>query len=165
MLEAFESAVTLYDQGTINRRELFQRLVALGIGGRALGLAGSAGPSKAPFHVRTLNHLSLYPKDLARSRKFYEVLTGLPLRDQGADFCEFRLEDAFLGLYAPDAGHTGRGFDHFCFGIDGYDAQRAYSTLKRSMPEARPTLEPGDQVYVRDPDGVRVQFADVSYKR
>jgi hypothetical protein len=33
------------------------------------------------------------------------------------------------------------------------------------MPEAKPVLENQDQVYVQDPDGVRVQFADVRYKR
>jgi hypothetical protein len=32
------------------------------------------------------------------------------------------------------------------------------------MPEANPALENQDQVYVQDPDGVRVQLADVRYK-
>src|SRR5262249_14527457 len=37
--------------------------------------------------------------------------------------------------------------------------------LEQSIPESHPTLEYGDQVYVHDPDGVRVQLADVSYKK
>ena len=41
----------------------------------------------------------------------------------------------------------------------------ALAKLKAAVPSAQPTLENGDQVYVRDPDGVRVQFADVKYKR
>jgi hypothetical protein len=57
------------------------------------------------------------------------------------------------------------GFDRFCFGIERYDATRVLGDLKRAIPEAHPTLEYDDQVYVRDPDGVRVQFADVSYKQ
>jgi hypothetical protein len=40
-----------------------------------------------------------------------------------------------LGIYEPDPGAQ-PGFNHFCFGIEKYD-----------------------------PDGVRVQFADVRYKR
>jgi hypothetical protein len=69
-----------------------------------------------------------------------------------------------LGIYAPDAGQR-PGFNHFCFGIDAYDPQRTLTTLKTAMPEAKPALENQDQVYVQDPDGVRVQFADVRYKR
>ena len=52
-----------------------------------------------------------------------------------------------------------------CFGIDAYDPQTAFTTLQTAMPDAKPVLENQDQVYVQDPDGVRVQFADVRYKR
>ena len=52
----------------------------------------------------------------------------------------------------------------FRSGIEDYDAPRALATLKSAVPDAQPTLQ-GDQVFVRDPDGVRVQFADVKYKR
>jgi hypothetical protein len=57
------------------------------------------------------------------------------------------------------------GIDHFCFGIEQYDPPAALAKLKAAVPSAPPTLENEDQVYVRDPDGVRVQFADVKYKR
>ena len=52
-----------------------------------------------------------------------------------------------------------------CFGIDAYNPQAALTSLKAAVPEAKPALENQDQVYVHDPDGVRIQFADVSYKR
>ena len=39
------------------------------------------------------------------------------------------------------------------------------TALNAAVPEAKPGLENQDQVYVQDPDGVRVQFADVRYKR
>jgi len=67
-------------------------------------------------------------------------------------------------MYSREAGQQ-PGFNHFCLGIDRYDAQGTLSALKAAMPEAKPVLENGDQVYVQDPDGVRVQFADVNYKR
>jgi catechol 2,3-dioxygenase-like lactoylglutathione lyase family enzyme len=102
--------------------------------------------------------------NVARSKAFYQTLTGLPVRDEGTDFCEFRLDNGFLGIYEPDPGQEA-GFNHFCFGIENYDPQRALAALKASVPQAAPTLEGGSQVYVHDPDGVRVQFADVSYKR
>jgi len=67
-------------------------------------------------------------------------------------------------VYALEAGQRA-GYDHFCFGVDAFDAQRAVSVLKSAMPEAQASLESGDQVFLRDPDGVRVQLADVTYKR
>ena len=163
-----ERLVTIYDQGGLSRRQLLQGLLALGISPhapRALAEAiGRAEQPATPFHTRTLNHVTLYASNVARSKAFYQRLTGLPIRDEGKDFCEFRLESGFLGLYAPDAGQQ-PGFNHFCFGVDGYQPQAALTALKAAVPEAKPTLEYQDQVYVQDPDGVRVQFADVRYKR
>jgi hypothetical protein len=66
--------------------------------------------------------------------------------------------------YSPDQAQRA-GIDHFCFGIEQYDPPAALAKLKAAVPSAQPTLENEDQVYVRDPDGVRVQFADVKYKR
>jgi catechol 2,3-dioxygenase-like lactoylglutathione lyase family enzyme len=168
MHDEVERLVGLYDQGGLSRRQLLQGLFALGVGpyvpGPLAGGLGGAGQSPPLFHTRTLNHVTLYASSVARSKAFYQRLTGLPIRDEDKDFCEFRLEGGFLGIYAPDAGQQ-PGFNHFCFGIDGYNPQATLTTLKAAVPEANPTLEYQDQVYVQDPDGVRVQFADVRYKR
>lgn len=163
-----ERLVGLYDQGGLSRRQLLQGLVALGVGRFAADplTAGIGGQGQSPplFRTRTLNHVTLYASSVARSKAFYQRLTGLPIRAEDKDFCEFRLEGGFLGIYEPDAG-AHPGFNHFCFGIDGYDPHATLSALTAAVPEAKPTLEGRDQVYVQDPDGVRVQFADVRYKR
>jgi lactoylglutathione lyase len=163
-----ERLVGLYDRGSLSRRQLLQGLFALSVGpyvaspfASDLGDVGQAAPV---FHTRTLNHVTLYASSVARSKAFYQRLTGLPIQAEDKDFCEFRLEGGFLGIYAPDAGQQ-PGFNHFCFGIDAYNPQAAFTALKTAMPEAKPALENQDQVYVQDPDGVRVQFADVRYKR
>jgi len=167
MHRELERLVGLYDRGSLSRRELIQGLLTLAVGAPVasphIGRAGRSGPLAPLFHTRTLNHVTLLTSDVARSKVFYQGLTGLPIRAEGKDFCEFRLEGGFLGLYALDAGDH-PGFDHFCFGIHGYDPQKALVALKAAVPESNPTLD-GDQVYVQDPDGVRVQFADVHYKR
>ena len=106
----------------------------------------------------------MYVSDVARSKAFYQSLTGLAVRAEDPTFCELSLDNAFLGLYAPDSAQRA-GIDHFCFGIEQYDPSTALAKLKAAVPNAQPTLENGDQIYVRDPDGVRVQFADVKYKR
>lgn len=164
MQAELDRLVGLYDGGAINRRQLVHGLLAVGLGA---GVAGKvfANQSEAPLlRARTMNHVTLYASDVARSKAFYQRLVGLPIRDEAKDFCEFKLDNAFLGIYATEA--TARpGFDHFCLGVQSYDAKRAYALLTAAIPESRPSLENDDQVYVHDPDGVRVQFADVGYKR
>jgi catechol 2,3-dioxygenase-like lactoylglutathione lyase family enzyme len=166
MLNELERLVGLYDEGGLSRRQLLHGLFALGIGRYVAGpLAGGVVHQEqaAPFHTRTLNHVTLYTSNVARSKAFYQRLTGLPIQAEDKDFCEFGLEDSFLGIYAIDAGQQ-PGFNHFCFGIDGYEPQATLAALKAAVPDAQPTLQGQSQVYVLDPDGVRVQFADVNYK-
>ena len=167
MATEMEDLVALYDRHAITRRQLLQGLVLLMMQPHTRHDAisvSSAAVSEPVFRAHTINHVTLMTSNVARSKAFYQTLTGLPIRDEGNDFCEFRLDSGFLGIYEPDAGQAA-GFNHFCFGIENYDAQRAFAALKTSVPQANPTLEGGTQVYVHDPDGVRVQFADVSYKR
>jgi len=162
-----ENLVAQYDRGGLTRRQLLQALIVLGAGAtmRPTAASSQTAASTAPvFKAHTINHVTLYSADVSRSKAFYQSLTGLEIRDEGKDFCELRLEKGFLGIYESQSAAP-RGFDHFCFGIEQYDAARALSALKTAVPDAHPILENGDQVYVIDPDGVRVQFADVSYKR
>jgi len=160
-----DQLLSLYERRSINRRALVQGLAALVLGSRFSGQTTSGAAQEPLVRARTLNHVTITTADVARSKAFYQQLTGLAVHDEGKDFCELKLQDGFLGLYAPDEAGQHLGFDHFCFGIERYDATRVLGDLKRAIPEAHPTLEYDDQVYVRDPDGVRVQFADVSYKQ
>jgi catechol 2,3-dioxygenase-like lactoylglutathione lyase family enzyme len=108
--------------------------------------------------------VTIYASDVAESKIFYQRLTGLPIQREDKRSCEFRLENGFVGIYAPNPSQR-VGFNHFCFGVEKYDPQTAFDAIKRAMPEAKPSLEDQGQVYVQDPDGVRVQVADVNYKR
>ncbi|MEO5897089.1 MAG: VOC family protein [Vicinamibacterales bacterium] len=159
-----ERLVDLYDGGGLTRRQLVQGLLALGIAPHVTHGVASTPQSPPLFRTRTVNHVTLYASQVARSKAFYQGLTGLPIQAEDKESCEFRLESGFLGIYAPAPGQR-LGFNHFCFGIDRYDPQATVDAIKRAMPEAKPVLEDQGQVYVQDPDGVRVQFADVNYKR
>lgn len=167
MLDHVDHLVELYDSGTVTRRQLLSGLMALAVvppvrpPSRPLGSSPDAPPL---FRARTLNHVTLLSNDVARSKAFYQTLGGMGIHDEGPDYCEFNLGEGFLGTYAQTEGRR-TGFDHFCLGVDDYDAQAALVTLRAELPGASPTLEPGEQVYVSDPDGVRVQLADRSYKR
>jgi catechol 2,3-dioxygenase-like lactoylglutathione lyase family enzyme len=164
MQHEVENLVASYERRNISRRALVEGLAALVIGSRVFGQTAPGAARQTAVRAHTLNHVTIMTSDVAQSKAIYQRLTGLGIRDEGKDFCELRLEGGFLGLYAPDAGQR-PGFDHFCLGIDNYNAKRVLGEIEREFPEAHPTLENDDQVYVRDPNGVRVQFADMSYKR
>jgi lactoylglutathione lyase len=164
MHREIDNLVSRYDRGSITRRELVRRLSALVVGSPLIGQTTAAAERQPLFRARTLNHVTIITPEVARSKAFYQGLTGLQVRDEGKNFCELRLENGFLALYAPDEGH-GPGLDHFCFGMEGFEPRLVFEKLKQAMPETHPTLEYGDQVYFRDPDGVRVQIADVRYKQ
>ena len=175
MTHELDRLIAMYDLGHVNRRQLMAGLLAIGLGARALGASGNAGnagdsepepdtPEPPLFRARTINHVTIRTADLARSKAFYQTLTGLPIRAEDKDSCEFRLEQGFLGLYALGAG-TRAGYDHFCLGVEDFDPKRAVATLEAAQPDAHATLESGNEVYLRDPDGARVQLADVTYKR
>jgi catechol 2,3-dioxygenase-like lactoylglutathione lyase family enzyme len=168
MNDELQRLITKYDRGHLSRRELLQGLLGIGFGTSLVSTRSDAlaagGQRKPLFRAHTINHVTIHTADVPRSKTFYQSLTGLAVRAEDKDFCEFRLEHGFLGLYALEAGQHA-GYDHFCLGVDDFDAPRALAALKSAVPEAQPTLEFGDQVYLRDPDGVRVQLADVKYKR
>jgi catechol 2,3-dioxygenase-like lactoylglutathione lyase family enzyme len=162
--EEVNRLVELYDGGVINRRQLVHRLLTIGLG---MGVAGRELVGQTPEPVvraQAINHVTLYASDVARSKAFYQRLAGLSIRDEAKDFCEFKLDNGFLGLYATEPGQHA-GFDHFCLGMKSYDAKRTYASIAAAFPDNHATIENENQVYVQDPDGVRVQFADVGYKR
>jgi len=168
MNDEVDRLITMYDGGHLNRRQLLQELVGIGFGMNMLGARSGlpvTGEQQTPlFRAHTINHVTIHATDVAQSKAFYQTITGLPIRAEDKDFCEFRLEHGFLGLYKVEAGQRA-GYDHFCLGVEKFNALRALAALKSAVPAAQPTLEFDDQIYLRDPDGVRVQLADVKYKR
>src|SRR5438105_4887899 len=146
MKQLLEKMLDGYENGKLSRRHFILGLVALGVGGGAASQVLAAPAPEPLFRTRTINHVTLYVSDLARSKAFYQRLTGLPIRDEAKDFCELRLDGGFLGLYAPEATRQ-PGFDHFCFGIENYNPKTVHTLLSQTAPESQPTIENEDQVY------------------
>lgn len=112
MKQLLETMLDGYEHGKVSRRHFIQALVALGVGGGTACEMLAASAPEPLFKTRTINHVTIYVSDVARSKAFYQRVTGLPIRDEAKDFCELRLDAGFLGLYAPKAAGP-RGFDHF----------------------------------------------------
>src|SRR5262245_14267664 len=104
MPHELDKLLGLYDRGGISRRALIEVLAALTTGLRELGQGAGGAAESSLVRARTLNHATIMTADVARSKAFYQRLTGLRVRDEGKDFCELRLTNGLLGLYAPDAG-------------------------------------------------------------
>lgn len=162
MIADIDGLLQLYENGTLSRRELLGGLAAL-IVAPGVALAAPVSRGSPVFQARTINHVTIYSANVARTKEFYRTLTGLGIREEGADYCELRVKNGFLGIYAPEPGKQ-LGFDHLCFGVERYEPKAALAAVQRAFPAAHASIENDDQVYVRDPDGVRVQIADVKYK-
>ena len=162
MHEQLETLLGSYEAGHLDRRQLIGALAALALGLRS---SPTAPGCVAPFRARTVNHVTLSVGDLSRSKAFYQQLLGTDARNENTRSCQFRLENGFVVLdtYSGEDGHP-RGIDHVCFGIDDYTATEVFERLRRDQRGLRPTLEYGNQVYVRDPDGARVQLSAADYK-
>ncbi|HEY2355954.1 MAG TPA: VOC family protein [Phenylobacterium sp.] len=175
MRDEINRLLSLYERREISRRGMIEAVAAVCVAAGAPGKA-SAEPSGAPLvNARTFNHVSLVTEDLAKSKAFYSRLTGLPVRSEAPGaFCEFRLENGFLGLYSQTftarVGEKGApperpGFNHLCFGVEGFELKALETELKQAIPEAQPAVRYGSELYIHDPDGTKLQFADVNYKR
>jgi catechol-2,3-dioxygenase len=166
-MDRLNQLLTLYERREISRRDLLSALAMLGASaalGVARGAAAETAASPAAATLgRTLNHVSLGVTELQRSTAFYDRLLHLPVRDRDASFCEYRLENGFLGLYQEPGMR--RGLDHVAIGVDDYDAKVTHQDLLRAFPASSAELLNDDQVYISDPDGARIQLCAVTYKR
>jgi catechol 2,3-dioxygenase-like lactoylglutathione lyase family enzyme len=121
-----------------------------------------AEPQKGPrplqplFRPVGLNHVTLQVANLERSTKFYESLFGPSLDGQRAQTTNFRLGTGLLGLI--NYGVNPVGVDHFCVSVEGYEPDAVSEKLKQNGIPSQRLYQP-NQVFVRDPDGILVQFA------
>ena len=139
-----------YDSGHINRRQLLQALAGIGL---------TQGAAPSVFTARTINHVALFVEDARRSQEFYQRTFGLSFLGSPRAVVTLSVgDDAFLGI----AQQPGKRIDHLCFGMDGYSPQQDLAKAKAAGLDA--TLDANDQLYVRDPDGFRVQIAARTYR-
>ena len=114
-------------------------------------------PASSTFAATGVNHVALSVSEVARSRRFYQRLFGLPLISESTNNCFLGINRNFLALF------RGRptGLNHFCLSIEDYNPDKAVATLKDQglRPERR-----SNRVYFPDPDGLTVQIAAGSHQ-
>jgi catechol 2,3-dioxygenase-like lactoylglutathione lyase family enzyme len=130
---------------------------------------------ESPLRVRTLDHVTLVVKDLARSRDFYVGVLGMqpmerPRFSFDGSWFQAGKTQIHLILEHPESGPAGVGVPqhllalsrthHFAFEVE--DTQAATEFLRRrnvpivSGPKERP--DGAVQVFATDPDGHVVEL-------
>jgi len=95
-------------------------------------------------------------KDLDRSVAFYQNVIGLPLHSRSSQEAWFRAGEQWLALFT--AARSGSG-QHYAFLISPLDAERVRrALLAKGFPEETMQQDGGLSVYVRDPDGNKIEF-------
>lgn len=106
--------------------------------------------------VLGIEEIAFEVKDLDRSVAFYQDVIGLPLYSRGPEQAWFRVGEQWLALFTPDRAGSGQ---HFAFLIPPQDAERARRALvAQGFPEETMQLDDGLSVYVRDPDGNKIEL-------
>jgi catechol 2,3-dioxygenase-like lactoylglutathione lyase family enzyme len=142
----------------LSRREL---LVALSAALAAPG--ASAQAPKASIATRRLNNVMIAVTDMTRSIAFYQKLFGAPAMQNGV--AVFRVGEGphFFSLKAAANGKP----EYVSFGmtVEDFDPQRLMTTLSSlgAMGALVTPREGTPELFVPDPDGIRIQLQHVAY--
>jgi catechol 2,3-dioxygenase-like lactoylglutathione lyase family enzyme len=158
MIDTIDALVTSYDAGLLTRRQLLQALAVIaapsGIGAQTT----EGGVTKA----RMLHHVNVQVSDVPRSEAFYRTLFRLPptRKVQGPDNHGLDLPGGGL-IILQKSDRPGR-IDHFCVGVDDFDAKQMRIAAKAAGIEGVQG-DAADNFFVSDPDGLRVQVSAVDW--
>ena len=103
-----------------------------------------------------IEEIAFEVKDLERSIVFYRDILGLPLYSRGPQQAWFRIGAQRLALFTHDRAGSGQ---HFAFLIAPEKAEWARDALAaHGFPEETMQQDDGLSVYVRDPDGNKIEL-------
>jgi len=132
-------------------------------------------PPLPPIPVRTLNHIHLPVSNIQESLSFYQGVLGMEVQAEQGIESDWTTPIIFmLGIgggpaFVSFSGGSQTGtIDHFCFGMDHFNAEQVAQVLaehglepniriRRDSDPAVPELK------FNDPDGIIVQIQDSSY--
>jgi catechol 2,3-dioxygenase-like lactoylglutathione lyase family enzyme len=154
MADYLDALVSAYDDGKLTRRQLLQALAVV-TGGVRAAAQQEADPA---MKGRLLHHVNVQVSDVARSEAFYRKLLGLPASRvvQGPDNHGLDLPGG--GIIILQRSDTPGRIDHFCVGVDNWNADRLRASAKAAGFD-RVIGTAADNFFVADPDGLRVQVS------
>jgi len=106
--------------------------------------------------VLGLEEIAFKVQDLQQSIAFYRDVLGLALLSSGPQQAWFRVGDQTLALFTRDRVGSGQ---HFAFRIPPEMAEHARAALVAAgFPDETMQQDDGLSVYVRDPDGNKIEL-------
>ena len=106
--------------------------------------------------VLGIHEIAFEVRDLERSIAFYRDILGLPLYSRGSQQAWFCIGTQRLALFTHDRPGSGQ---HFALLIPPEKADQARDALiAHGFPEETMQQDDGFSVYVRDPDGNKIEL-------
>ena len=106
--------------------------------------------------VLGIHEIAFAVRDLERSNSFYRNILGLPLYPRGTQQAWFCVGTQRLALFTHDRPGSGQ---HFALLIPPEKADQARDALiAHGFPEETMQQDDGFSVYVRDPDGNKIEL-------
>jgi catechol 2,3-dioxygenase-like lactoylglutathione lyase family enzyme len=119
------------------------------------------------FSPLGLDHVVLRVKDQAASRRFYIETLGCTLDhvNERIALVQLRFGEQLIDLLPGERGPDERGMDHLCLSVRCTDLGAVRDALKaQDVPvdgdvvERRGAYGTGPSLYLRDPDGYRIEL-------
>jgi glyoxylase I family protein len=119
------------------------------------------------FEPLGLDHVVLRVKDQEASRRFYTEALGCTVDhvNERISLVQLRFGDQLIDLLPGGRGPDGSGMDHFCLSIRCADLSAVREALTEKgvavdgdVVERRGAFGTGPSLYLRDPDGYRVEL-------
>jgi catechol 2,3-dioxygenase-like lactoylglutathione lyase family enzyme len=120
-----------------------------------------------PFEPLGLDHVVLRVRDQDASRRFYTEVLGCTLDhvNERISLVQLRFGEQLLDLLPGERGPDGSGMDHVCLSIRCADLRAVQQVLAEQgvalegdVVERRGAFGTGPSLYLRDPDGYRVEL-------
>ncbi|MGQ9426207.1 VOC family protein [Gilvimarinus sp. F26214L] len=161
MSESVEELLAEYENGHISRRSFLASLSAMAL----MSSAGVRAQTNAQLEVTSINHVTLFVKDIPKAAAFYQDLFGLEVKSQQSNGINLSTGDQgqFLGFYGgtPD---TEEAIHHVCLGVKNFDVDRTVEILSQHGIKAQIRMrDEVPEIYFLDPNGIFMQLQDESY--
>ncbi len=157
METGLDSLLRQYESGRITRRDLIASLALL------VATSAVASDSDSVYRATELNHVTIRVSDLKRSKQFYQHLLGLTVTKEDKHVCRLSSGRGAVSLWQA-SGSAGPGFDHFCFGVPGFERRAGMAKLTGMGMALRHDKNDPETVYVLDPDKFTVQLEPEGFK-
>jgi catechol-2,3-dioxygenase len=158
MKSEISSLVERFERGSLSRRDLVQGLTMLfaATAATAVRQAPAAEAAPAPGLSATgVDHVSVLVSDVERSAKFYKELLGLSVLSEDKEHGIVRLGRKRIIVSLRKEQPYG-SVDHFGIGIENFNKAAVTQVLQQRGLSPQENWQYG--FYVKDPDGVNVQF-------